>query len=123
MTAAYNRSIVIVAGTSLLAFQHRVLNAAGTLATGVPQAHGILDAKVDSGNDATLVYDGRHRYQAGGAISGQDWLTVDSGGFITAAASGDGIVGQNEHQAVTSGSFGDGVFSFLNRGSMTTSEG
>ena len=119
---SYNRSIPAVAGTSLLAFQHRVLNASGTLATGAPQSRGILDAKVDSGDDCTLVYDGRHRYQAGGAITVLDNLTVASGGFIVAAASGDMVIGMNENIAVTSGSYGDGVFSFLGRTS-TTSEG
>ena len=118
----YNRSIPSVAGTSLLAFQHRVLNAAGTLATGAPQARGILDAKVDSGEDCTLVYDGRHKFQAGGAVGAHVRLTVASGGFVVAATSGDQSVGMNEHAAVTSGSFGDGVFDFLNP-TLTTSEG
>jgi len=105
----YNRSIPAVAGTSLLAFQHRVLNAAGTLASGAPQARGILDAKVDSGEDCTLVYDGRHKFQAGGAVGAHALLTVASGGFVTAATSGQQVVGINEYAAVTSGSFGDGV--------------
>ena len=119
---SYNRSIPTVAGTSLMAFQHRVLNAAGTLATGAPQARGILDAKVDSGEDATLIYDGRHKFQAGGAIGAHALLTVASGGFITSAASNDQVIGMNEYAAVTSGSFGDGVFNFMNR-TTVTSEG
>jgi len=119
---SYNRSIPTVAGTSLLAFQHRVINEAGTLATGAPQARGILDAKVDSGEDATLVYDGRHKYQAGGAIGAHKPLTVASGGFIVAATSGQQVIGMNEYSAVTSGSFGNGVFNFLNR-TTVTSEG
>ncbi len=118
----YNRSIPAVAGTSLLAFQHRVLNAAGTLASGAPQARGILDAKVDSGEDCTLVYDGRHKYQAGGAIGALVALTVAANGFITAATSGQQVVGINENSAVTSGSYGDGVFNFLSR-TTVTSEG
>lgn len=118
----YNRSIAAVAGTDLRGFQHRVLNSAGTLATGAPQARGILDARVDSGMNCTLIYDGRHRYQAGGAIGALALLTVASGGFVTAATSGQVVVGVNENTAVTSGSFGDGVFSFLNR-TTTTSEG
>lgn len=119
---SYNRSIPAVAGTSLIAFQHRVLNSAGTLATGAPQARGILDAKVDSGENCTLVYDGRHKYQAGGAIGALALLTVASGGFVTAATSGQQVIGMNENIAVTSGSIGNGVFDFLNR-TTVTSEG
>ena len=118
----YNRSIPGVAGTSLLAFQHRVLNAAGTLATSAPQARGILDARVDSGEDLSLVYDGRHKFQAGGAIAALAPVTVASGGFIVSAASNDQVFGMNENAAVTSGSYGDGVFNFLNR-TTVTSEG
>jgi hypothetical protein len=105
-----------------MAFQHRVINESGTLATGVPQARGILAAKVDSGEDCSLVYDGRHKFQAGGAIAAHDILTVASGGFIVAATSGQQGIGMNEYSAVTSGSYGDGVFNFMNR-TLVTSEG
>lgn len=122
MTSAYNRSIPSVAGTDLTSFQHRVLAEDGTLATGIPQARGILAARVDSGQNCTLIYDGRSRYQAGGAIAAHDLLTVTSGGWITAATSGQVAIGINEYAAVTSGSYGDGVFNFMNR-TTTTSEG
>lgn len=118
----YNQSIPSVAGTSLLAFQHRVLNAAGTLATGAPQARGILDAKVDSGHDMTLTISGRHKYQAGGAVTAHAPLTVASGGFVVAATSGQVVFGINGYDSVTSGSFGEGVFDFATR-TTTTSEG
>ena len=119
---SYNNAIPVVAATDLSAFQHRVLNSAGTLATGTPQARGILDAKVESGDQATLVYEGRHKFQAGGAIGALAPLNVASGGFVVVATSGDAVIGINENAAVTSGSYGDGVFNFLAR-TMTTSEG
>lgn len=118
----YNSSIPGVAGTDLTNLEHRVLNKDGTLASGLPQARGILDARVDSGNPLTLVYAGRHRYQAGGAVPAGAPLSVAANGFVVVATSGGGTIGINEDSAVTSGSFGDGVFNFLNR-TMTTSEG
>lgn len=114
--------ITVIAGTSLLAYEKRVLNASGTLATGTPQARGVLEYKVDSGEQATLMYEGRLEAQAGGAISALARVKVSSGGFLVAANSGDAAVGYCENSAVTSGSFGDFVLDF--RGvTMTTSEG
>ncbi len=115
-------AITIIAGTSLLAFEKRVLNAAGTLATGTPQARGVLEFKVDSGEQATLTYEGRVEAQAGGAIGALARVKVAANGFIVAANSGDVSVGFCENTAVTSGSFGDFVLDFTNA-TMTTSEG
>jgi len=114
--------ITITAGTSLLAFEKRVLNASGTLATGSPQARGILEFKVDSGEQATLMYEGRTEGQAGGAIAALAPIGVASGGFLVAATSGQVSVGFNENTAVTSGSFFDCVADFRGR-TLTTSEG
>lgn len=119
----YNNSIPGPdAAQSLMAFQHRVINIAGTLSTGTPQARGILSAKVDSGEPTSIIYEGRSRYQAGGAIGAFEPMNVSSGGFMVAATSGDAAIGFNEGSAVTSGSYGDGVFDFRGR-TLTTSEG
>lgn len=118
----YNQSINIQAETDLRAFEFRALAIDGTLATGTPQARGISSFKVDSGEQATLVFAGRSRYQSGGAIGAYEPINVSSGGFMIAATSGDHSVGFNESAAVTSGSFADGVFNFLSR-TLTTSEG
>lgn len=116
--------ITVTAGTSLLAFQKRVCNISGTLALHSQQARGILEFKVDSGEQATLIYEGRAEGQAGGAIAAGAPVKVASGGFLVAAASGDtGLIGYAENTAVTSGSFGDFVVDFRNRTTMTTSEG
>ena len=116
--------ITITAGTSLLGFVKRALNTAGTLALHSQQARGILEFKVDSGEQATLIYEGRVEAQAGGAVSALAPIKVASGGFLVAASSGDaGVIGYCENTAVTSGSFGDFVVDFRNRSTMTTSEG
>lgn len=114
--------ITITASTSLLGFVKRVLNSAGTLATGTPQARGVLEFKVDSGEQATLIYEGRVEAQAGGAIPALSPVNVASGGFIVAATSGGPSIGFAENTAVTSGSFGDFVLDFRGR-TLTTSEG
>lgn len=109
---SYRDSITVDAGADLQTFQYRACAIGGTLATGV-NARGILQNKPDNGEDATLAYQGRSKFQAGGAVSAGAKLTVSSGGFMTAAASGDAVVGFAEDAAVTSGSYGHGVFNFV----------
>ena len=116
--------ITVTADTSLLGFTKRACNINGTLALHSQQARGILEFKVDSGEQATLIYEGRAEGQAGGAIPAGHPVLVASGGYLVAASSGDaGVIGFAEDTAVTSGSFGDFVVDFRNRSTMTTSEG
>lgn len=114
---SYNDGITVDAGADLQAFQYRAIAIGGTLATGL-NARGILQNKPDSGEDATLVYQGRSKFQAGGAITVGARLTVTSGGFMTVAASGDQAVGFCEDAAVSSGSYGHGVFNFASAGEI-----
>lgn len=114
MTDAYNRAIHIAAGADFSGAtgQYRALAAGGTLATdAVYGAIGILQNKPQSGEDAAIVYDGRSKFQAGGAITALQRVMVSSGGFMVAASSGDTSCGFSE-LAVSSGAFGHGVFNF-----------
>ncbi len=110
------------AGTDLRAFRHRAINIAGTLATGTPQSRGMLDVQADSGEPTTMIVSGRSKYQSAGAIGAFEPMNVASGGLMVAATSGGVAIGFNEGSAVTSGSFGHGVFDFRAR-TLTTSEG
>jgi len=106
--------ITVTAGTSLLGFTKRVCSIDGTLAESANEARGILEFKVDSGEQATLTYEGRAEGQAGGAIAAGGLVSVASGGFLVAVSSGDVSVGFAENTAITSGSFGDFVLNFTN---------
>jgi len=120
---SYNNSIPGPdAATDLRAFQHRAVNISGTLATGTPQARGLLAFAADSGEPTSIIYEGRSRYQSAGTIAAFGPMKVASGGLMIAATSGNPCIGFNEGTAVTSGSYGDGVFDFRGR-TLTTSEG
>ncbi len=106
--------ITIIAGTSLLGFTKRVLNSAGTLALNADEARGVLEFKVDSGEQATAIYTGRVEAQAGGAIAAGGRVSVASGGFMVAATSGSQSFGFAEMTAISSGAFGDFVLDFTN---------
>lgn len=106
--------ITVTAGTDLRGFTKRVLTIGGVLTTTVADARGVLEFKVDSGEQATVTYEGRVEGQAGGAVAAGERVTVSSGGFLTAASSGDVSIGFAENTAISSGSFGDFVLDFTN---------
>jgi len=111
---SYNEQIPVVATEDLSAAQYHACDIDGTLAQVGDTAIGLLQNKPENGEDASLVYSGRSRFRAGGgSISIGARLTCAASGWVTAAGSGDAIVGR-ALSAVTSGSIGEGVFGFAN---------
>ena len=76
------------------------------------EASGILIYGAKSGEYATAVISGISKFTAGAAITAGQQLTVSTSGYITAAASGDAVVGMNWESSVASGAIGTGVFQF-----------
>lgn len=107
----YNEQIPVVATEDLSVAQYHACDVDGTLAQIGDTAIGLLQNKPESGEDASLVYSGRSRYRAGGAITTGGRMTCAASGWVTAAGSGDAIVGR-ALSTVTSGSIGEGIFNF-----------
>ena len=76
--------------------------------------------KPKSGEAAALVYAGEYRFRAGGAVPAGGRMTVSTSGYLTAAASGDYLVGRAK-TAVGSGSIGIGFFNFTSPGYQVSS--
>ena len=108
---SYKESIPVVATEDLSGVQYHACDIDGTLAQVGDTSIGILQNKPESGEDAELTYSGRSRYRAGGAITTGGRMTCAASGWITAASSGDAIVGR-ALSTVTSGSIGEGIFNF-----------
>lgn len=86
----------------------------GKIANNGEEASGILLSKPKNGEAASVGSIGELPFQAGGAAAANAALTVTTSGYVTAAGSGDFIVGKNGQTAVTSGSMGRGLFNFNN---------
>lgn len=114
---SYNDSITVQAGADLTAFRYRALAIGGTLATGL-NARGVNQDKPESGENTSIVYQGRSRFIAGGAVAAGARVQVTSGGFMTTVVSGGQSVGFNENAAVGSGAVGRGVFNFASAGEI-----
>ncbi len=114
----YNYSIPVAAGEDLSSVQWRAVNISGTLAATPALALGLLMNKPDaSGEDASLIYMGRSKFAAGGAITAGGPITVTTSGWLIAAAVVSGgstrVVGR-AHYTVVSGGIGEGIFNFVN---------
>jgi len=103
--------IPFTAATDLRAYQWRAINIGGTLGGASLTSHGLLYTKPNSGEDGTIICDGRSKFVAGGSVSKGDRLAVAANGYLTAAGSGDTSVGFAE-TSTTSGSVGRGYFDF-----------
>lgn len=108
---AYNETIAVRAGADLRTKQYFACEIDGTVAGSVVGAAGILANKPNNGEDATLVYQGRTKFIAGGAVTAGGPLAINSTGYFTAATSTDQVAGTCE-VAASSGSIGHGVFNF-----------
>lgn len=75
------------------------------------EAGGIILNKPASGENITCGWWGEMKFHAGGSITIDRAITVSSGGWFTAAGSGDYIVGRAK-ATVGSGSIGTGLFNF-----------
>jgi len=84
-----HRTISVATGADLSSFQYRAVQINGTLATSNKNASGILQNKPQSGEHASVAYDGHMKGVAGTALTvGMD-VKVESGGFLIAVDSGD----------------------------------
>lgn len=109
------------AGADLRSHQWKVVELDGTLGVSAGTSLGILLNKVESGADASVLVAGKSKFAAGGAITAGKALTVSSGGWLTAATSGDSVVGRSL-AIVASGDVGAyGIFNFTNYGYLPTS--
>lgn len=86
----------------------------GKIANNGAEASGILINKPKTGEGASVGNIGEMPFVAGGAVAADAKITVATSGYLTAAGSGDHIVGKNGQVAVTSGSIGRGFFNFVN---------
>ena len=98
---------------------HAVALNDGLVANNGEEASGILYNKPESGEHLTLGTIGEMKYAAGKAIAKGAKLTVTTSGWFTTAGSLDAVVGEAK-LAVTSGSYGTGLFSFANAQSPAT---
>lgn len=117
-----HRSISIAAGADLSALQYRAVQIDGTLATTNKNAAGILQNKPQTGEHATIGYDGHLKGIAGAALTGGTDVKVSSGGFLTAVASGDSSRGKVV-TAASSGSVVEILGSFISGYTHTYSAG
>lgn len=108
---SYKYSIPVVATEDLSSAQYHACDIDGTLAQVGDTAIGLLQNKPESGEDGELTFGGRSRFRAGGAVTIGARLTCAASGWVTAAGSGDAIVGR-ALAAVTSGSIAEGIFNF-----------
>jgi len=77
------------------------------------EAGGILQNKPKNNEFAEIGIVGIMKFRAGGSITKDDWLTVDSNSSMIKAGSGYHLVGK-ALMTVTSGSVGTGKFNFIN---------
>lgn len=108
---SYNDTISVRAGADLTSSQYLAMEIDGTLGGSVKGASGILGNKPASGEDATLIYQGRSKFRAGGTVAAGNQLGVNSTGYFVAATSGDLTCGRCEI-AASSGSITHGIFNF-----------
>jgi len=90
---------------------HAVALDDGLLANNGEEASGILINKPYTHDHLSLAYVGELKFAAGGAIAKGAKITVTTSGWFTTAGSLDPVVGEAK-AAVTSGSFGTGLFAF-----------
>ena len=108
---SYQNSVPVVAGADLSAAQYRAVVAAGTIAANNTDALGILQNKPENGEDATVAYNGRIKFTAGGAVTAGAAVKVTTSGYCVTLSSGDLGCGK-ALDAVASGAIGEGVFDF-----------
>ena len=92
---------------------HAIALSDGKLANNAEETSGILISKPNNEQFAEVGYIGEMKFKAGATIAKGAKLTVTTSGWFTTAASNDTVVGECK-LAVSSGSFGTGIFSFPN---------
>lgn len=112
---SYNDTLAVRAGADLRTKQYMAVEIDGTVAGSSVAAAGLLGNKPNNGEDATVVYQGRSKFVAGGTVAAGNTLGVNSTGYIVAVTSGDPTIGRCEI-AANSGSVTHGVFNFAGVG-------
>lgn len=88
-----NRKIALTAGADLRSgAQYKVLAVGGTIAAANTAAIGILENRPNTGEGASVIYDGHAKAYVGAAVTAGAALKVTTSGFLTNVASGDGAV-------------------------------
>jgi hypothetical protein len=111
----YNEKLAVRAGADLSGSQGLAIGVDGTVAGTVRVAFGVLDNKPESGEDASLVFMGRSRLKAGGAITAGASVGVNSTGYFVAVNSGALQCGK-ALTAVASGGVFTGIVNFATNG-------
>lgn len=109
-------SIALKAGADLSALQYRVVEVDGTMAVSNETAFGVLQNHPQSGEHATIAFEGHLKAYAGAAVTAGAMVMVASGGWLIAATSGMGRVGKAV-AAASSGGLVEGIFNFTTAGS------
>lgn len=103
-TTQKHSAYTVRATADLSGLQYHVITLAGTIATSTSRVGGVQVTKAQSGEDASLVYEGITKCRVGGAVSTVGYpLTVNGSGTLTACASGGAAVGR----ALTTAASGD----------------
>lgn len=109
---SYREAIPVTAGQDLTATQWKALTISGTIAATNTTAAGVQEGKPESGEDATVVYFGRTKIAAGGAIAARGGFKATTSGWFVAVGSNELAVG-HALEAITSGSVGRAVVNFV----------
>lgn len=88
------RRLTVTAGADLSGSQYLAVEIAGTIAGTTGRAAGILQNKPQSGEAATLAYDGRMKGKAALALALGTAVGVNSDGWLTSVASGTPFIGR-----------------------------
>ena len=102
---SYNQAIGVDAAADLSAKQYLAVGVDGNIAGTVLVAFGVLQNKPLSGEDASVVYAGRTKFKAGGAVTAGAMVGVNSTGYGVVVTSGSPNIGK----AITAAGSG-GVF-------------
>ena len=88
-----NRKVAVIAGADLrTGAQFKCVAVGGTIAATNLAAFGILENRPNTGENATVIYDGHAKAFVGAAVSAGAALKVTTSGYLTSIASGDGAV-------------------------------
>lgn len=93
-TEGINKKITIFAGADLSSLQYNVINIAGTLAISPALAVGVLQNAPQSGEHASVAYEGHMKAKAGGTIAAGNELILSTSGTLIAGVGSAGIVGK-----------------------------
>lgn len=88
--------VSIAAGADLSALQYHIINVSGTICVSDLTSLGVLQNTPESGENASIAWQGYMKAKAGGTITAGARLTVTTSGTLSVVSSGDtsGVVGK-----------------------------